>query len=325
MLDNTIYTSDHWSAQMAKFPLAAVLAMTVGTVTLAKQSPPQFSSKVELVVLSAVVTDARGAFAPSLSREQFEVIEDGAPVPIRSFAIVNADAMPFKDEGRFIVLLLDDLVTAPVLTTRIKQIALDFASRMTPRDVVTVVSLNGVGSASSNRSADVRAAIGRFRSNSGSLMTGGDTKRFAMDAIAGVAKQLAAVAHRRKVLVSIGPAMLFNQQLGEGGDDGAIARAITATARAGVSTYIVDPSGLAKDQDRASTMRAGLDGFARDTGGTTFVNTNDFGAAVDQIWRESGNYYLLAYESKFSDERVRRIEVRVTADGLNVRARRRRG
>ena len=37
----------------------------------------------------------------------------------------------------------------------------------------------------------------------------------------------------------------------------------------------------------------GMGGFARVTGGYTFLNTNDVSATADRIMREAGSYYLI--------------------------------
>ena len=62
--------------------------------------------------------------------------------------------------------------------------------------------------------------------------------------------------------------------------------------------------------------------FAGETGGYASVNTANYDAVVERIWRESRSYYLLGYRAPISDHRLHRIELKVTAPGLTVRARR---
>ena len=44
-----------------------------------------------------------------LTRDDFELLEDGKPVDIATFAEAGTDARASLDDGRFVVLLLDDL------------------------------------------------------------------------------------------------------------------------------------------------------------------------------------------------------------------------
>lgn len=328
--------------------LVALTALAaVVSVSLDAQLQPRFGSRVDLVVVSAVVRDGGNNLVRALAQDDFEVIEDGKRVAISTFAEVNADALAPQDNGRFIVLLLDNLVTDPTLTPRIKDIARGFADRMGPRDVVSVLSMNGGSSTATSNPADVRAAIDRMKPFGTSIMSGSTRETLGMDAVTALAKQLGALTHRRKVLVCIGPAGLFNVQLTENPrmPDGHIMKAIRETSRADLTTYVIDPLGLREvrgvrsvtggemrppddtsgNVTRGQGVRGNLDGFARDSGGTVFGNVNVFEAAIDQVWQESGAYYLLGYEPAKRDDKRHSIEVRAKKPGLQVRARRTRG
>ena len=69
----------------------------------------------------------------------------------------------------------------------------------------------------------------------------------------------------------------------------ALGRGAGAAARANVSVYCVDPTGL---NQRAASRGVGL---VRLTGGERFANSNDFRPPRDAIWREASRYYLLGY------------------------------
>ena len=62
---------------------------------------------------------------------------------------------------------------------------------------------------------------------------------------------------------------------------------------------------------------------ADNTGGRAAVDRNDLSEAVDEMVRESGAYYLVAYQSsnEKKDGRYRKIEVRVGRPGVTVRTR----
>jgi VWFA-related protein len=72
-----------------------------------------------------------------------------------------------------------------------------------------------------------------------------------------------------------------------------------AANRANATLYTIDPRGLVAGQD---------------------VNQNDFDKALKRIDAETSDYYVLGYYSKNPDplRRVRKIEVKVSRDGLNV-------
>ena len=116
--------------------------------------------------------------------------------------------------------------------------------------------------------------------------------------------------------------------------------ALRALAAANVSVYVVDPLGLPSAGPGVSSAGPTSPGFAaamangalspgdsaisfaQETGGVAFVRTNRFDRAVEQIWREAGEYYLLGYEPPVIDGKPHRIDVRVKRRGAQVRARR---
>src|SRR5262245_50957153 len=53
---------------------------------LAQERLPQFSSSVQLVEVYATVTDAKGELVTGLRQSDFEVLEDGVPQEVTTFA-----------------------------------------------------------------------------------------------------------------------------------------------------------------------------------------------------------------------------------------------
>jgi VWFA-related protein len=161
----------------------------------------------------------------------------------------------------------------------------------------------------------------------------------AMDTVAELARQLASVRHRRKTLVFLGAPALFLPTVPRAPAPAAYSaswyRAVQALAAANVALYYIDPRGLVHDgpditsTSPASTGNAGNSGetfdhaiaFAHETGGRAFVRSNLFDRALDQVWRESADYYLLGYEPPVNDGKAHRITVEVHRKGLDVRAR----
>jgi VWFA-related protein len=320
------------------------LALAAAAVASANgQTQPRFRADVDLLVVSAIVRDGRNALVRGLARDDFELVEDGKPVTIATFAEASTDARASLDDGRFVVLLLDDYSTHPQYTQRIKDVAHGFANRMGPKDVMSVVMLDGGSSVTTQRPAEVRAAIDRSKTYGKAFVSPRNPSRHAMDNISSLAAQLAKVPHRRKVIVCIGPAATCNPATHVDGNRGEAGIAIRDIARANVTTYVIDPLGLTPKrslstrsiddgvsrnpgiEEKGQGFRLYEDGFAFESGGLAFANTNDYESAIAQVWEESGNYYLLGYEPARRDNRRHSIEVRVKKPDLNVRARRTRG
>jgi VWFA-related protein len=330
----------------------AVTAAFVAVATLLShaQAQPQFRTNTNLLVVSAIVRDSGNKLVRGLTKDDFELLEDGKPVPLVTFAEAASDARASIDDGRFIVLLLDDLSTHPQFTARIKNVAHEFANRMGPKDVMSVVLLNGGSSVTTQRPAEIHAAIDRTQGYGKGMLSsafGSDTKH-AMETIASLSGQLARVPHRRKVLICIGAVQTFNVPTHVDGFQGDAGRAMRQTALSNVTTYVIDPLGLAEKASLATrpidagrldegmktptgvvSKSAGFqdtrDGFAFESGGYAFANTNLYEAAIDQVWEEAGNYYLLGYDPGRRDNKRHSIEVRIKTTGLTVHARRTRG
>lgn len=72
--------------------LAVVSALAVSAVALdkaEKDTPPVFSSEISLVSLPVFVTDKSGKALRGLGPEDFQLFEDGQPVPIASFQYID--------------------------------------------------------------------------------------------------------------------------------------------------------------------------------------------------------------------------------------------
>ena len=109
-------------------------------------------------------------------------------------------------------------------------------------------------------------------------------------------------------------------------------------ARSGVTIYAVDARGSREAGGRAlpdasntgapistafDTAEDGAEILAANTGGFVVRGSNDFGRAFARIAADTSTYYVLGYapEMQKLDGRMRKIEVRAKADGLQVRAR----
>jgi VWFA-related protein len=154
-------------------------------IVLAAPARPQETVpavKAELVQLDAVVTDAQGRPVSDLTREAFEVLEDGKPQRLTHFLFVSsatpaaapvppgtppaAAAGPEAPRpGRQIVIVVDDLHIAPGNLEFTQTALLRFVDEFTAPDdriaLVTTSSLGGIGQLSLDRAA-LKTAIGQL-------------------------------------------------------------------------------------------------------------------------------------------------------------------
>jgi VWFA-related protein len=288
---------------------------------VAGQPPPAFRTSVDYVEVDAVATDARGGVVTGLTRDDFTIREDGRAVEIRTFVPVLADRETTDAEGRFVVLLLDNILTPPMLTTNVKAIAHRFADRMGPHDVAGVAMINGSATKTTTSRDAIAAAIDTFRYEASLILPIPVARRHALDMMRGLAQQLTPLRHRRKILVCIGGAAMFGPTEPAGRMmtySGEWAAALSEASTANLAVYVIDPAGLtdARPDDAMA--------FADVTGGRVF-KTNEFAKAVDRVWDEAGRYYLLGYEAPPGGRRkTHSIDVGVSVPGVTVRARQQR-
>ena len=141
-----------------------------------------FKSEVGVIEINAVVTDGAGNFVRDLTKDDFQVYEDGRARSFSLFSLVDVPvtsplpvASPEADvrtlvesqSGRVYVLVLDDLHTAPLRTMLLKAASRRFIERyFYPGDMAAIV-FTGPGQSGGQELTDSRrlllAAIDRFR------------------------------------------------------------------------------------------------------------------------------------------------------------------
>ena len=161
--------------------LVATLAQAPAPPPPAPQPPVTFKVEVNYVEIDANVTDEQGNFVRTLTKDDFQVLEDGKPQPLSVFSMVNipiervdpplfakapipadvaTNRTPF--EGRIFVLVIDDLHTRFTRTARTRAAARQFVERYVgANDIVAVVNTSGFGKGmqdfTSNRQLALRA------------------------------------------------------------------------------------------------------------------------------------------------------------------------
>jgi VWFA-related protein len=140
---------------------------------------PTFSVNVEYVEVDAVVTDRNDQFVRGLTKDDFEIFEDGKPQQISTFSIVDipverlqrplyaaapvepdvkSNEQPF--EGRIYVMLIDDLHTYFGRTPRVKVAAREFIQQhLGANDLMAVVHTAGSSDASQEFTSNKRLLL----------------------------------------------------------------------------------------------------------------------------------------------------------------------
>jgi VWFA-related protein len=171
--------------------LAAVVARPAaqqpasGQPNTADQPSVTFRVEINYVEVDAGVFDRQGRFVNDLTRDDFQVLEEGVPQEVSAFSLVNipieraerplfarnpiepdvvSNATPF--EGRVYVLVLDDLQTAPLRTPLVRRAAQQFIEQaMAANDMAAVVYTSGRGEAGQEFTSSKRlllASVDRF-------------------------------------------------------------------------------------------------------------------------------------------------------------------
>lgn len=109
-------------------------------------------------------------------------------------------------------------------------------------------------------------------------------------------------------------------------DGGGAAERVIPNPKAMTGQTIVGPEQtiLGRDSARMRDRLNGLRTIAENTGGLAVVETNDLAGGLRRIVNDVSAYYLIGYSSTnaVQDNRYRRIEVKVAAPDVRVRARR---
>jgi VWFA-related protein len=164
----------------------ALLGVSSAAQTPQTQQPPvTFQVEVNYVDVDAVVTDENGNFVAGLTRDDFEVFEDGRPQKVEMFSFVElpverhdrfaalgrsvasdvtSNHRPF--DGRVYVLVLDDLDISPLRTSLLKKSAREFVEQhFGANDIAAVVYTSGRSDATQDFTGDralLLSAIDKF-------------------------------------------------------------------------------------------------------------------------------------------------------------------
>jgi VWFA-related protein len=299
--------------------IVCAVASCVLVATLAAQrTPPPDASSGDLVELDVVVLDKDEHPVGGLRQEDFQIKEDGRAVDLKTFSQVTALGSLEPDDARVVALLMDDVGVSITGTSAMQAIAQVLLSPLGRGDELSVVRLS---SRSDEAFGDLNTARDRIAGYRGGMVPFSyrDTPETVLKAVTKISKQLESLEHRRKVIICLGMSAVCDVEDPPLGAHSVLwphwVAAIGAAARANVSVYAVDPTGL---NQRSGARGIGL---VKLTGGERFANSNDFTRAADALWREASRYYLVGYWPTGGSRELHSIDVKVARKDVHLRVR----
>jgi VWFA-related protein len=330
--------------------------------TQAPQSPqpPVFRGGTNLVQVDAIVADANGQPIVDLTAADFEMLDDGKPVPIDRVRFLGAaeysgdatlapirshedeEREASRDDVRVYAIVLDDYHVPRMGELRVIEPLLAFVRQLPPTDLVAVYyPLDSVTDVAFSRDREpVIKAIRAFTGRLGDYQPKHPVeeehlrhpnyietirRQIVTSSLEGLATHLGGIKQGRKSVIFVSEA--FTEPVSEMRD------LYEAANRANVAIYPLDPRGLSPDRsvDRGPTSgeimamvtppREFMRTLASETGGRP-IFTNDVSAALGQVIRDSRAYYLIAYESPHPDDgKFHKVFVRVRRPRATVFAR----
>ena len=285
----------------------------------ASQSPVE--PRPGRLLIDAVVLDRAGMPVLDVKPSELEVWIVGYRVPIESVTFVNPTLEVAST--RAMALLLDDINVDAAVMPRAREAARQFVNRMVPEDRLTIATLSGASMEPSADRARLLQRIDAYAPHAWGVERLDTMGAHVLDTMTALSRALTGASDRRKAIVALGPAALFDTPI----PPPTVGRdlrqewvnAMRAMAAANIALYVIDPTGVG-----GSRTTGGESGFARETGGVAFTNTNDMTGVADRIMREAATYYLIEVRDPPMGRQMdlRALDVRVLRPGISIRARR---
>ncbi len=263
---------------------------------------PDYGEKVQvdLVELYTTVVDRRGRPIADLKREDFRIVEDGAPQKIRRFDTV-------KDQPIYAGILLDTSASMSERLDEAVKAALGFFEKVIkPKDRASVITFNGKPHLAVRFTNDREVLAGGVAN----LTAEGTTALY--DSIIYALYTFGGIKGKRAVVL-----------LTDGVDEGShykFTDALDYARRAGVTLYTV---GIHLEPNETD-VRAKLQRLAEETGGRFFFveRAAELAKVYAAVEEDLRTQYLLAYESTQAGgdrEKFRTVEVKVGRPGLEAK------
>jgi VWFA-related protein len=320
---------------------------------------PTFRAGTNLVQVDVIVADRNDRPLLELTASDFEVFDDGAPVPIAAFRFLHTsseqEADPIRrdadeereakrDDVRLFAIFLDDYHVTWAGQHRAIEPLVQFVEALPPVDLVAVY--NPIVPARDVRFSRDRAEtikiIRAFEGRQGVYVPPKypaeeeHLRRLSMierlraqvtyTALEGLAIHLGGLKEGRKSMIVVSERLSM--------DLADLDELVRTANRNNVSLYPLDPRGLLVGGDRPTalvpSMRGGMSTstsdlfrvLADETSGRAIVGRNDLDRALAQVSIDTSAYYLLGYVSPHpNDGKFHAVTVRVKKPRVTVRAR----
>jgi Ca-activated chloride channel homolog len=286
-------------------PIFLFIALTPSLV-FAQQDDDVVRVNTDLVILNITVTDKSGQYVPGLKLSDFKILEDGKEIPAELISSFSVHESPFAS-----VVLLDTSGSMETRLSLARSAAIRFLDRLRIEDVAAVYKFDSKVEQVQEFSGGRDLAPMAF-----GMKAKGMTKL--NDAIVDAAKALAERQEKRKAIVVLSDGLDTNSNASSD-------KALESALAVGASIYTVDMSATEGPGFRNQQSAATLKSFAEKSGGR-FVATPGGPAlrdAFESIADELGHQYTVAFRpmNRAHDGKWRKLEVRLSRDGLVVRTR----
>ena len=285
-----------------------ILLISMFSTVMALDLPaqqPQFRTGVKTVPVYATVTDRAGRFVTDLTRDKFEILDEGKKVELTQFSnqFVPITAAIMLDLSRSMLPRYDAVIAA----------AEQFIVRLMPGDRARVGSFSEEVRMGPPLTGD-RDALIKFIRESLDLRVGMRTRLW--DGIEEGVKALEGTEGRRVVFV-----------ITDGLDTWSVSRmddALRMARKAGVILYWIGMTGTGGPELRPQIRpNAGLRSFVEETGGgyMRFAEIDEINRIMTEVAQELHHQYLLGFTPAVLDNRLHKLEVRILQPNYTVRAR----
>jgi Ca-activated chloride channel homolog len=293
--------------------LVGALVSFVPFVSWSVSAQPSFRASIDLVNMGVTVTDRKGTLVTDLTRDDFELFEDGKKQTLTYFAVGEPPSGQPQPELH-LGLLLDVSGSMGEDLSFIKTAAIKFLNRLTDALDITVMDFDTEVRAARYSQAEFARVIERIRSKKVSGFTA------IYDAI-GVYLDGADAQDGRKIM------LLYT----DGGDTRSslpFSELTDLLKASDVTMYVV---GMLENQPQStrSAQRMTMVQMAELTGGQAFFPTSakELDQIYDKVVAQIRAQYTLGYVSANTktDGRWRKVEVKPRKDARGLRVRSRNG
>jgi VWFA-related protein len=340
------------SLAMKRFAIALTALVALSAFG---QNPPHFGENIDvnLVVLDAVVTDARGHQILGLDKNNFVVKENGVAQPVESVeyftnrTLLNEreENAPFQVERthdeRYFIFFFDKPEEGRLWDrlARARNAAKDFVNAMKPGDQVAVVAHDvrlKVYSDFTSDKAQLDRALDDIASHGPGIMNGNgpimktmDSHRMmnetgtvyeALDLVGDAVRGI----RGRKELILLSPGIVDNsQQISNGmvmNESRYYQPMIDSLNAANVTVHALN---IQEDYTSLPFIHQTLEMMSAATNGEYFRNVVTFGPLLKQIEKETNGYYIITYYAHHprGTTGFQKVKVSLTNPEMRVKAR----